>query len=209
RTSREYEFYSEGPKGKILKLVQFQLNSYNGFSFYNLVLGDYNRETGYLDALSVTNNGDAEKVLSTVAAIVIDFTNYFEDAIIYTEGSTSARTRRYQIGINKFLDEIEKIFNVYGRIDETWAPFKKNINYNGFFVTRKIKDFIILQEPEAIYMTTPEKVDINDPNRIMIDRRIVELPDFSNDPFTLRKNAMAIASIEKYGFPEELLKKPR
>jgi hypothetical protein len=148
----------------------------------------------YFDALSVTNNGDAEKVLSTVAAIVIDF--------------TLARTRRYQIGINKFLDEIEEIFNVYGRVGETWTPFKKNINYNAFFVTRKRKDFIILQEPEAIYMTTPtEKVDINDPNRIMIDRRVVDLPDFSNDPSIREKNAMAKASMEKYPIPMELLEK--
>jgi hypothetical protein len=38
--------------------------------------------TGELDDLSITNNGDREKILATVAATVLDFTDYQPGALV-------------------------------------------------------------------------------------------------------------------------------
>ena len=114
RTYKEYFFYSEGPMGQIRKIVRFILLSYNP-PYYNLVLGDWDEALNDIDDISVTNNGDTEKVLATVAAIIFDFIDIFKNARVITEGNTPARTRRYQIGINKYWGDIEKIFYKIGR----------------------------------------------------------------------------------------------
>jgi hypothetical protein len=56
-----------------------------------------------------SNNGDRDKVLATVAFTALDFTDEFPEALIVMEGSTSARTRLYQMGIgNNLLDNQRK-----------------------------------------------------------------------------------------------------
>jgi hypothetical protein len=134
-----YEFISEGPKGMIKKIVRFSLlYGLNGVPFYNIGFGDWDFERKKIDYLIATNNEDTEKVLATIAAIVVDFTEHFPGALLYVEGSTPARTRRYQIGINKILDEIKAIYDVYGKFqDDTSEPFRKNVNYTAFWLKRK------------------------------------------------------------------------
>lgn len=56
---RVFEFDSEGPKGKIRKIVQYaEIDLRN---FYNLGFGDKNPETNSIDDLVVTNNADSQK----------------------------------------------------------------------------------------------------------------------------------------------------
>ena len=97
----EYEFYSEGPQGRIRKIIQFQPFSINGFPCYNLSFGDWNEELGDIDDSAISNNGDAEKVLATIARIVMDFTTFYPDFIIHVKGRGEARARLYQMGVNK------------------------------------------------------------------------------------------------------------
>ena len=66
-----FEFVSEGPKGSIRKLIQFQKT--NEHNLYNLAFGDKNIETGQLDDLVISNNGDSEKVLATVISALYAF----------------------------------------------------------------------------------------------------------------------------------------
>lgn len=132
-----YEFCSDGPKGKIKKAIFFKRINLNEYSYFNLAFGDLN-DAGVIDDLIISNNHDAEKVLATVAQAVIQFTNAFPDAIILAEGSTPSRTRRYQMGINKFWKEIEPDFKVFGLLkDEGFVPFSLGKNYLAFAVTRK------------------------------------------------------------------------
>jgi hypothetical protein len=60
-----YEFVSEGPKGRIRKMVECTETSSE--NVYNLGFGDYDETTNTIKYLSVTNNGDSLKVLATVA----------------------------------------------------------------------------------------------------------------------------------------------
>ncbi len=108
-----FEFISEGPKGRIKKIVQ--LSETNLKDFYNLGFGDKNEDSEEIDDTIITNNGDSQKVLATVAATVYAFTEKNPNAWIYATGSTKVRTRLYRIGITNYIKEIKKDFEVYIR----------------------------------------------------------------------------------------------
>lgn len=134
----DYEFFSEGSNGRIRKLVRFTFRGSNGIPYYNLGFGDVLPGSTFINDKIVSNNGDALKVLSTVAAIVIDFTNYFPDALIYAVGSTPARTRLYQMSLNRNWEDIEPIFEIFGyRDDGNWERFQNGAFYMGFLAKRK------------------------------------------------------------------------
>ena len=65
-------FTSEGPKGKVKKLVAY--SEMLEKDVYNLAFGDYNEESGMIDDRTITNNEDSQKVLATVASTLYNFT---------------------------------------------------------------------------------------------------------------------------------------
>lgn len=207
-TRREYHFYSEGLRGHIKKVVRFQPCYIEYIPCYNLVFGDWNACDCSIDDLVVTDNQDTQKLLATVAAIVVDFTVYFSDAIIYATGSTLARTRRYQIAINKMLCEIEEIFNVYGNNEGQWESFQKNINYGAFLVSRK--EYVTLKELNPIYMTEKNK-KVKKYIQLQKDVPIYEeeLVDAENDPHVQLKMKLMKEMLEKSPLPEELVQRYR
>lgn len=130
-----FEFVSEGPKGSIPKLIEF--TETNLKDFYNLAFGDKDETTGRINDKVVSNNNDTEKVLATVVAAVFAFTDRYPDAWVYATGSTSARTRLYRMGINKYLEEVEIEFYIFGELEESWLPFEGVTNFEGYVVKRK------------------------------------------------------------------------
>ena len=132
-----YEFFSEGPKGKVKKIVCFTKIKEEEPLVYNLAFGDVNDETGLIDDGVITNNADRDIVLATVANTVIDFTNHHGNHYIYARGSTPARTRLYQIGISGLLEDISTNFEVYGLRADSWHAFERNVNYEAFLIKRK------------------------------------------------------------------------
>jgi hypothetical protein len=137
-TSMVYEFVSEGNKGRISKLVIYSKTHLH--NFYNLGFGDKDVITGEIDDRVITNNGDSEKVLSTVAATLYTFTDKFPEAMIFASGSTTARTRLYRIGISNNLDVINVDFEIFGLTkDNKWVKFEKRRDFEAFLVKRKKK----------------------------------------------------------------------
>ncbi len=137
-----FVFISEGPKGSILKGVYYSKLKVKGYkNLYNLAFGDKLIDADDIDDSIVTDNGDREKVLATVANTVIIFTKRHPKAQIYIEGSTAARTRLYQMAIGKYFAELSEIFDIKGVIDMEWLPYEKNINYSAFLVSRKIANY--------------------------------------------------------------------
>jgi hypothetical protein len=130
-----FEFNSTGPKGNIVKLIQYSETNLKGV--YNLAFGDKDLHTGKIDDNVISNNGDSEKVLATVVASVYAFTDKHPDAYVYATGSTLARTRLYRMGISKYLDEVMEDFDVYGEFDGDWYPFEREVDYISFLVKRK------------------------------------------------------------------------
>lgn len=130
-----FEFTSEGNKGSIPKIIKFSETHLK--DFYNLGFGDKDTETGDVDDLAISNNGDSEKVLATVVSAVYAFTDRYRDAWIYATGSTASRTRLYRIGISKHYDEAAKHFEIYGLLNDEWVEFEKGIEFDAFLIKRK------------------------------------------------------------------------
>ncbi len=135
-TSMVFEFVSEGIRGKISKLIIYSETNLN--NFYNLGFGDKDNLTGLIDDKVVTNNGDSEKVLATVASTLYIFIDKYPDAMIFATGSTKARTRLYRIGISNHLEQIKEDFEIFGLVDgKDWIPFQKQMEFEAFLVKRK------------------------------------------------------------------------
>jgi hypothetical protein len=131
-----FEFISEGKRGEIKKVVRYSETNLKGM--YNLGFGDYDEGTGLINDKIVTDNGDSEKVLATVAATVWAFIESYPKAYIILIGSTPARTRLYRMGIAKYLDKISEDFEVQGLQNSSWKKFVPNGNYTAFLIKRKI-----------------------------------------------------------------------
>jgi hypothetical protein len=137
-TFLDFEFESNGPNGKVRKIVRYSPQNAGGITYFNLGFGDLNSKTGKIDDLASTNNQDRAKILATIAATVLEFTLHFPDVMVYAKGSTPARTRLYQIGISSNWTEIEPILHVFGyEHNNGWLPFRKNVNFQAFLVKRK------------------------------------------------------------------------
>ncbi|OOQ56445.1 DUF6934 family protein [Mucilaginibacter pedocola] len=134
----DYEFYSIGPKGRIKKMVTFSLIPNLEFTAYNLAFGDLNMQTGQLDDKANSNNDDRDIVLATVANTVLEFSKYHNRPYIYATGSTSSRTRLYQMGIAGLWEEISTNFEVFGLKNDIWYEFEpNNTNYEAFLVKQR------------------------------------------------------------------------
>lgn len=132
--SLDYKFTSTGVKGAITKVVRYyDLDLEN---YYNLGFGDQDPITGDLDDLAISNNGDSEKVLATVAMTLFTFTSEYPDAKVYITGSTKARTRLYRIAISRHLCSIEIDFRVEGLLGGQWQRFRKDAPYEAFLITK-------------------------------------------------------------------------
>jgi hypothetical protein len=130
-----FEFNSEGLNGIVPKMVEYTETNIPGV--FNLGFGDKNLETGEIDDKAVTNNGDSQKVLTTVASSIYAFTSKYPDVWIFATGSTQARTRLYRIGITTNLLEIQDDFEIYGLNEDRWQIFQKGVVYDAFLIKRK------------------------------------------------------------------------
>lgn len=133
--AKKFKFISEGPRGNVEKIVYYTKTRRE--NIYNLGFGDYNESINDFDDQVVTNNGDSQKVLATVAKSLFTFTDRYPDAAVIATGSTLARTRLYRMGITNNLLLIEKDFHVFGWKGREWVKFEKNGPYEAFLVKRK------------------------------------------------------------------------
>ena len=131
----EFEFVSVGKKGEIIKVVQYSPTGIP--NIYNLAFGDKDLKTGNISDSVISDNGDSQNVLATVAQTIIKFTELYISSRIIAVGISKSRTRLYQIGIANNLTEINKTFVVYGLMNEQWHVFQKGINYDAFLVRKK------------------------------------------------------------------------
>ncbi|SHH63751.1 hypothetical protein SAMN04488109_4759 [Chryseolinea serpens] len=129
-----YMFYSHGPRGRILKKVNFILGKMQSAVVYNVSFGDVNGHTGKMDTDVVSDNADKNKVLLTVARIIMRFCRRYPQAYVFAQGSSAARNRLYQMMISSRLDEIQKQCKIYGILGSEIVAFQKNVNYDAFLM---------------------------------------------------------------------------
>jgi hypothetical protein len=131
----EFEFISIGKKGDIIKVVQYSPTGIP--NIFNLGFGDKDVRTGKISDTVISDNGDGQMVLATVANTVIEFMKKHPSSQIIAVGVSKSRTRLYQIGIFNNHHEIVKSFKVYGYIHGKWEIFEKSRNYEAFLVRKK------------------------------------------------------------------------
>lgn len=128
---RRYEFFSEGPRGRILKCVRYEDVEDD---IYTLGFGDV--IGGMIHDDIVTDNKDTKKVLTTVGLTLYEFFKKYPLATVYGSG-TDVRIRLYQMAISNNLDQLEKYFTLRGQIGTKWFRFEKNQNYERFMIQKK------------------------------------------------------------------------
>ncbi|HVU58664.1 MAG TPA: hypothetical protein VHD83_26575 [Puia sp.] len=130
-----FDFISTGKNGDILKRVVFSKTEEVGV--YNLALGDVEEDNEMNDHV-ITDNGDRNKVLATVAAIVEAYTKRFPFRWIIFRGNTEERTRLYRMALGLHLDELSSLYEIWAYKDEQLVPFTKNLKTTAFLIKRKI-----------------------------------------------------------------------
>lgn len=130
-----FQFVSEGPKGQIIKWVQFLKTDKP--NFYNLAFGDKRLNEDDFDDDVITDNKDSQKVLATVVMAVLRFTEINKEALIIAQGLTKSRNRLYQMGISQNLEELKEYFKIIGFYKGNWMIYEKNTPYDAFAVKRK------------------------------------------------------------------------
>lgn len=129
--AKRFEFISQGLR-PVRKRV---LYSETGIpDFYNLALADLD-DNGQADYESVSNNGDMEQVLATVAQTLLTFFADHPTANVAFTGSTPARTRLYQVALAREIRAASTNFIIFGLHGTVLEPFKLNRTYDGFVVT--------------------------------------------------------------------------
>jgi len=139
RRYSRFEFVSEGRHGSLVKIVSFDEIRTN---IFNLSLGTI-LPNGEIDFVTITNNGDRNKILATIAAIVGVFLQKHPGKSVYITGSDERRTLLYQRAINYGYHYLNQKFYIYGDIStdspaSKFEEFSKIKNYQGFLVKEKI-----------------------------------------------------------------------
>lgn len=132
----QFEFVSTGPKGAIIKRIEFTY--IEGLLFWNLGFGDYNPLANRVDDQIVTDNSDGRKVLATVALAVRQFLTVRPTATVFFTGSTDQRTRIYGWAISNYWADISTDFHVETVIESgDIVSFPAIESALGFLITKK------------------------------------------------------------------------
>lgn len=136
-----FEFTSVG-KLSIPKLIRFSPTSNE--HIYNLGFGDKYQidEKIIIDDKAVSNNGDAAKILATIANAIFVFTLHNPDKYVFFTGVTPSRIRLYRMAISLNYDELSDKFIIFAIVEDgltkdVAVPFKENLNAKGFLIKRK------------------------------------------------------------------------
>jgi hypothetical protein len=132
-----FDFISMGKCGTIPKRISFIPTALP--YVYNLAFGNL-KEDGKIDDISVSDNGDRNKILATLARVIDQYTRKYPERLIYFRGSTKERTRLYRMAVGLNLEELSETFDIYAEMnnDFDFVPFHKNMEITAFLIKRKI-----------------------------------------------------------------------
>lgn len=139
-----FRFESYGTNGEISKGIAF--TETKNKTLYNLAFGDLVfdpiQNIYIIDDLVVSDNGDRNEVLATVAKSAYTFSEIYPERNIFIKGSTKARTRLYRRAISLNLEELSETFHIFGAMEDKNGdvfdvPFDPNGDFYGFIIKRK------------------------------------------------------------------------
>ncbi|WP_439559060.1 DUF6934 family protein [Dyadobacter sp.] len=144
-----FKFYSVGPKGTFE--LHVRLDRITG-GVFNLAFGLWDPKCRLLNDRLDLRNGDIDKILATVGIIALEFLEENPSYYLFARGSTPGRTRKYQMGIARYLHELKVNLKIWGfpidgeytslAIDDfsgkkEWNEFTSGTNYAAFLISRK------------------------------------------------------------------------
>ena len=135
-----FDFESVG-KNSLKKRAIFDLID-ESEQLYNLALCTVLKD-GTQDFNSESKNGDMDTVLETVAYIGLIYSERFPERKIYFRGSNTVRSRKYQMGVNRYLEILIKTFFIEGLIIDKYdeilvrETFQIGKNYTALIFSRK------------------------------------------------------------------------
>ena len=129
-----FDFISVGKNGNIPKRIEIMPTEIN--QYYNLAFGDID-EDGNINDYSISDNGDRNKVLATVAYTVDIYLNKYPERWVYFRGSTEERKRLYRMAVSLNLEELLLKFDIFAEQKYGFTPFQKNIEVLGILVKKK------------------------------------------------------------------------
>jgi hypothetical protein len=135
-----FKFQSEGVNGPIWKIVRYCETAHRGI--FNLAFGDLFGADD-LDDVVISDNGDRDKVLATVAKTVYAFLDRYPERTVIFQGSSASRTRLYRMAINKALEELQLVFEIKGLVRKEdqklhVQDFQPGVNYEAFLVRKRM-----------------------------------------------------------------------
>lgn len=129
-----FQFYSVSPEKQIQKVVIYR--KYSVFPLvFEILMGDMMEDNATVDFLVESNNGDRDEVLFTVFQTMAMVLDEYPESKVYFYGSTSVRTRLYQILISKYIQEADNVYLVKGIKNNIEEIFVKNVNYDAFLIS--------------------------------------------------------------------------
>ncbi len=128
------DFLSKGQSRTIPKRITFIKTELE--NIYNLAFGDI-EENGEINDSVISDNGDRDKILATIAVVIDDYTFRYPERWILFRGSTNERTRLYRMAISANLEELSMKFDIYSFEGGELIRFTKNMNINTFLIKRK------------------------------------------------------------------------
>ena len=128
-----FSFVSEGPKGKIQKLVNYSPMSQ---VMFNLGFGDRIGDTLTFDDKVVSDNHDPRKVFSTVIQTLELFFEKHPGLFVHIRGSTPERTRIYHWIIKNNLEKYKTKYEFWGLVGLLWEEFNPNKQYERFIINK-------------------------------------------------------------------------
>jgi hypothetical protein len=132
-----YEFFSEGPKGRVTKRVDFQ--NFPELGVHNLSFGDVDSVTNELNDRIITDNRDSKKVMAAIITAVMIFCERYPQAPIYLKGNTEARNRLYRMTIARHLQKFESRVHILGQAsNDEWIFFRRELDYKAFLIQKKL-----------------------------------------------------------------------
>lgn len=122
-------FYSEGPKGKIEKLIKYEEIASQPV-LVNLGFGDRIGEILDFEDMVESKNSDGEKIMATVVQTIPSFFQRFPDRIIVVHGSTGYRSFIYRKIVREHHTSFVNQFTILGVTKGVSEVFKSNVKYD-------------------------------------------------------------------------------
>lgn len=141
-----FEFTSSGVNGYISKAIKYTVTK--NADIVNLGFGDkinIDEENGTfdIDDVNITDNGDRNIVLATVANATYSYTELYPTKYVFFSGSCDVRTRLYRMAISNNFDELIKTFHIFGVLYNKETGIYSNVNFSsntdfvGFLIKRR------------------------------------------------------------------------